>query len=123
EFEEKIRNAETNGDFFYLIREYISAYHDGHFAANVPSRRAALFPVLVERIQGQVIVDTVLDGVPPGMFPFTRGDRIVAVNGRPVEEEVKELSKYVGSGNPESELREATWALFYRTGNKFPLPK
>lgn len=121
-YRNEILTTNSNADFYYLIRRYISEFHDGHFFAIIPSERFSFFPVTAELVQGKILVDDVSPRLPPGMFPFKKGDEIIAINGRPIMEEVKEIATYMGNGSRQTELRKATWSLFYRPGAFMPVP-
>ena len=114
--------TKSNADFYYLVRKYISEFHDGHFFAIVPSERMAFFPATAELVEGKVLIDQVSPMLPPGLFPFQKGDEIVQMNGRPIDEVINELASYLGNGSDLTEKRKAAWMLFSRVGAFVPVP-
>ena len=118
----QLLQTKTNADFYYLIRKYISEFHDGHFFAIVPSERMAFFPATVELVDGKILIDQISPMLPPPMFPFKKGDEIISMNGKPIADEINELASYLGNGSELTEKRKAAWMLFSRMGAFVPVP-
>ncbi len=122
-YEERIRETRGNRDFYYLLKQYIAEFHDGHFRAELPTTHTKSLPITTEWVNGQILIDTVDRTVlPVEKFPFERGDEIVTVNGRPVMDEVNELKSYFGSGFHLSETRRGARLIFRRPGYALPVP-
>jgi hypothetical protein len=124
EFEAKISASTTNREFYYLVVEFIGRFKDGHFNASVPTTHKKELPFGVDYISGKVLIDWIdREKLPEAVFPFERGDEVVTFDGRPVDEVVSYLSRYVQSGNDRSIRRLATWALTIRRGARMPVPQ
>lgn len=113
----------SNEEFYYLINRFVGEFNDSHFGSKVQTDRLGQLGFIVERVAGKVLVDEIdRSRLSETLFPFQKGDELVAIGGRTVESLVAELGQYLGSGYPETNLRRATWILTFRPGAGVPVP-
>ncbi len=113
----------SNAEFYYLIVKLVAEFKDSHFSARLPSDYRATLGFLTDYVDGKVLITRVDRTVlPEYVFPFRRGDEIIAVNGRPVEEVVEELANHLGMGNELTAQRLATMIIPVRSGTVVPVP-
>lgn len=119
----QIQQSKNNTDFYYLIGQFIAEFKDSHTAAMLPSDKKASLPFFVELVQDKVLIEKVNeDLMPADQFPFHRGDEIIAIDGVPVTQVVKELMSYVGEGYEKTQKHYATWMLTARRAARVPTP-
>lgn len=124
EYSAKIKNSKTNEEFYYLMVQYVAAYHDGHFGLSVPTDYAAYLPIPTELVDGKILISEInRDQLSKDKFPPEKGDEVLTVDGRPVMDVVADLQTYVGSGYSLTEQRIASWMVFSRPGNRMPVPE
>jgi len=117
----KAESLSQNRDFYYLLNQFVAEFQDSHFTSRVKSRHVSYLGFVTDRIQGKALIDEVdRDVLPKENFPFTSGDEVIEMNGRPVAEVVAELGSYIGSGYKETQLRSATMFLAYRPSTTVP---
>ncbi len=120
---EKIKATKTNAEFYYLLKQFISEFHDGHFRSQLPTDLKAEIPVMADLVEGKVLIDTIdRKELSEKDFPFTRGDEIITINGKPVAETLAQLGSYIGTGFSQTEKRKATTLLFVRAAALVPVP-
>ncbi len=119
----KIQNSKTNEEFYYLIGQFVAEFKDSHFAAVLPTDARSFLPFTVELVQNKVFIDTPIKPLQPSTeaFPFKKGDELISINGVPVQEIMKDLSKYVGQGSEKTLRRVTAFALTSRRAARFPL--
>lgn len=122
-YTDKIKESKSNAEFYYLLKQFISEFHDGHFRSQLPTDLVAEVPVMTDYIEGKVLIDTIdREKLSEKDFPFKKGDEIVTVNGKPVADEINNLSSYMGSGFSLTEKRRAAMFIFYRPAKTVPVP-
>lgn len=122
EFEAKIQASTSNAEFYYLMAEFISRFKDGHFNPTIPTDHKAELPFSAELVAGKVLIDWIdRNRLPESEFPFQRGDEIIEFDGRPVDQVVTDLTRYMQSGRDISIRRKATWTLTLRRGSRMPV--
>ena len=98
---------------------------DAHVSSMVPSTYKSNLGFLVDRVEGKALID-VIDRLrlPEQLFPFQKGDQLIAIDGVPVEKLVAELNESSNTGNAESSIRIATARLTSRKqASGFAVPK
>jgi C-terminal processing protease CtpA/Prc len=100
ELQTALRAAATDGDevaFRTTLRRLIAALHDGHGSVQHPSAQGRVsLPVLWQVIGDRLIIRTVDDGV----TDLAPGDEVVAIDGRPALEALREEEALI-SGTPQ----------------------
>ncbi len=119
----KIQNSKDNEEFYYLINQFVAEFKDSHFAAIIPTDVRSSLPFTVELVQNKVLIDTPAKPMQPNTeaFPFKKGDELISINGIPVQDIMKDLSKYVGQGTDKTLRRVMAYALTSRRAARLPI--
>lgn len=119
----RIAQSKTNGEFYYLVVQFVSEFEDSHFSARVPTSHFARLGFYTDLVDGKVVIEDVdRQMLPESDFPFERGDELVSMDGRPIEDVLSELSTYVGQGYKLTSLRKAAGLISTRFGSVVPVP-
>ncbi len=111
----------SNFEFYHLINKFVAEFQDSHFRSAVQTNYLTTLGFVADRIDGKVLIDRIVPEVlPKTIFPFERGDEIVAIDGKPATDIVDGLSKYLGMGNRETALRMAAVFIGYRPATLLP---
>ncbi len=123
EFESRIRQTKSNAEYYYLVVEYIARFHDGHFGASLSNTMRSDIPIFTNLIGGKVLISESINRglLPMAVFPFDKGDEILAIDGVPVQTVIDKLTAYIGIGFNLSERTIGSWTLFHRRGARMPL--
>lgn len=119
-FRLKVIKTKTNGDFYYMIKRFVSSFRDGHFSSKVPTTHRAALPFLVDWIDGKVLVQQ--DSQIQNNIKLSAGDEILKLNNKSVKSIIKNLKQYIGSGSKKTETRWAVWLITIRPGTVLPVP-
>lgn len=114
---DRVRASKTDLEFYDICVEYVASLNDSHDEFILPANFQAYLPVDLDFYEGKVLIDGVDRSVlPRTRFPFTIGDEVISVDGKPVAEVVKSLEKYAanGRGNPSTTRRLAADAITFR---------
>lgn len=139
EFKEKFQNMDlvrlldqysihaqsgTNKDFYYLLNRFVAEFKDSHFRSSLQSNEVSFLGFFTDRVDGKVLIDEVdLIALIGTSFPFKKGDRLMSMNGVPVETIVTELGQYIGMGYEGTTKRFASMMLTTRPSGIFPAPQ
>ncbi len=102
--------AKSNMEFLDRMQALVAQFKDTHFSLQEKISRPFVYTgVRMFRIDGKVIVGSIekkLMGLASKLSgaDFSRiaiGDEVIAINGRPVEEKVEELKKYISGSSDE----------------------
>lgn len=119
----EVQQSKSNTEFYYIIARFVAEFQDSHSAAILPTDKKAALPFLVDLVQGQALIDKIdTDTLPEDKFPFKRGDELVAIDGIPVADLIKDLGRYAGEGFEQTQKRYATWLLTTRRARRLPSP-
>ncbi len=114
---DKISATKTDVDFWDLCVKYVASLQDSHDEYTIPSTYDAWLHFDADLYDGKVLIDGIdrayLSRVD---YPFTTGDELISLDGRPVAELIKEFGPYSvnGSGNPLSRDRLAVGTITER---------
>ncbi|MEQ1876138.1 MAG: S41 family peptidase [Bdellovibrionia bacterium] len=123
QYTEKIKAVKTNGDFYYLMVEFVAEFKDSHFSAAVPTTHGANLPFTTDLVEGRVLVDAIdRSKLDEATFPFSRGDEILEVDGVSIGDVLKALARRRGMGFEQSALRYAAMSITSRAGTVFNVP-
>lgn len=120
QFTKKIKTTKTNGDYYYMIREFVSSFQDSHFVANIPTTYRAMLPFRVEWVKGKYLIHSPQPII--GNIQLNPGDELLKINNKPVNKIVKNLYKYINSGTKNTQRRWGAWLLSIRPGAMVPVP-
>lgn len=119
----EMEKTKNNGEFYSLIIKFVAEFKDGHFNASIPTGYKAFLPVDVNLIKDKVLIENVQREIlSVETFPFEKGDEVIALNGRPVEEIMNEFIPYVQTANPLAAKAVAAYWITFRPGRKVPVP-
>jgi len=105
-YREKIATSNSDTKFYQTISQFLSSLQDAHVSAQVPSTYRASLGFLCDYVEGKVLIETIDTlRMPEALFPFKKGDQLVALGGVPVEKIMAELSLVNNTGHKESQLR------------------
>lgn len=122
EYAEKIEATKTNGEFYYLLVQFVAEFQDSHFGASLPTTHISKLHFTTDYVDGKVLIESVnRDKLSEEKFPFEKGDEVVTFNGQPVQEEINKLVPYMGQGFKLTAQRKATMMLMKRPGGKVPV--
>lgn len=122
DYKDRIRATKSNAEFYYLINKFVAEFKDSHFSSRVPSQFGAILPFSTDFIAGKVVIDEVAPTM-AGMFPYTRGDEIVSMNGQPIADVLKDVGSHIGSGYDLTNHRISSFFVAYRPGRIVPVPQ
>jgi C-terminal processing protease CtpA/Prc len=118
---EAIKNTKTNAEFYYLMVRFVAEFNDSHFRATLPTDYTTSLGFNTDLIQNKVVIDEINRAtLPEAKFPFSKGDEIISMNGKPVGEVLKELIPYMGQGYELTAKRKAAFILANRSASKVP---
>lgn len=119
-FKTKITKTKTNGEYYYIIKEFVASFRDGHFSASIPTAERAVLPIITEWVDGHVLIQA--SRPIAGNVQLSPGDEILKVDNQSVKSVMKGLKKYIGSGSKQTETRWAAWLIAIRPGSFLPVP-
>lgn len=123
QYTEKVKATKTNAEFYYLVKQFISEFHDSHFRSAIPSDVVAEIPVMTDLVEGKILIDTIdRKLLSENVFPYSKGDEVVTIDGKTAGEFLKEMASYLGSGYELTELRRAAQTVFFRAAALVPAP-
>lgn len=118
--------ARSNMEFMDRMQALAAEFQDTHFGVQEKIARPFVYTgVRMYRIDGKVVVGSIekkLMGLASKLSgtDFSRiaiGDEVLAINGKPVEERVKELKKYISGSSDEFSDYQAVRSLTIRNNN------
>jgi hypothetical protein len=123
-YRDRVSATQTNGDFYYLLVQFVAEFKDSHFSASLPTTQVASLPFTTDLVEGKVLIDRILPSFfHTPVFPFERGDEVVALNGQPISKVLDQISTYFGSGFELTTRRRAAMSVPFRPGATMPVPK
>jgi len=114
--------SQNDEDFYSSIAFYLAGLADVHVQLTIPSTGTAWLGFDTDDIDGDVII-TFIDRyeLPQNVFPFEVGDRVVSMDGFPVDDLRQELLLYRTVGMPRSDARTSAQALTWRKQDTYPI--
>ncbi|MBI3680064.1 MAG: PDZ domain-containing protein [Acidobacteria bacterium] len=118
---ERVRTTRDDLEFYDLSVDYVASLRDTHDAFSLPSDFLASLGIGVDLYDGRVLIDSInRTRLPAARFPFDIGDEVVSVDGVPVEELIRQFSKYAVQGNDRSTRRRAAARIATRPQSRMP---
>ena len=113
---DRVAATQTDLDFYEICVEYVASLNDTHDHFTLPTDFSARMPFSVDVYDGKVLVETVnsFANLP------TRGDEIVSVDGKSVEQLMSDFAKYAAWENPISTRRIAATRIVSRFQSVMP---
>lgn len=118
---DRVRAAKSDLEFFEIATQYVASFQDGHSSYRMPSNFFADSGIFVDLYEGKVLLET-WDTIkyPRAEYPFSGGDELLSLDGKPVSEWIEEFLKYRGFGNPRGARRLAVDTLTFRQQSVYP---
>lgn len=114
-YRELVAAANSDSKFYQLMAQFLGGLQDGHVSAKVPSTYRASLGFVCDYINGKVLIEEVDSlRLPEMLFPFKKGDQLLALGGVPVEKLMTEVSKINNTGYAPSQVRIAAARLTSR---------
>jgi hypothetical protein len=118
----KVRATTTNLDFYYLLGAFIAEFKDSHFSGRIPTDYASVLGFTTDLVEGKVLIDQIDRAkLPEAEFPYKKGDELVKVDGKPVQDLITHFSQYIGMGNDAATKRIAAMTIANRRGSRVPV--
>ena len=114
-------SAKNDLEFYDAIAGYLRNFHDAHVSWGIPSSLVASLPFDADYFNGEVLIYNInREELPKEKFPFEIGDRIIAVDGKPVDQHLQKLIRYCDTGSKLTNLRKAARYLTFMAQWRFP---
>ena len=115
EFEAKALAAKSDAEFYQVMARLLSSLKDAHVSAQVPSTFRARLGFLCDYVAGKVLIEAVDTlRLPEELFPFKKGDQLIAIDNVPVEKIMQDISEVTNTGYELSQKRIAAAYLTSR---------
>ncbi|MDX2178086.1 MAG: S41 family peptidase [Bryobacteraceae bacterium] len=119
---ERVRAAKNDLEYLDLCVKYVASLQDGHSSFRMGSSYQIFLLVDLDLYDGKFLFENVDRRVyPVAQYPFTVGDELVSVNGKPAMEVARELIRNANYANDRASLRLAANYLLFRPQTVFPL--
>lgn len=118
----KVRGTTSNLDYYYLLGAFIAEFKDSHFSGRIPTDYWSSLGFTLDLVEGKVLIDAIdREKLPEAEFPYKKGDELVKVDGKPVQDLITHFSKYIGMGNEAATKRLAAMTIANRRGSRVPV--
>lgn len=108
-------------DFQEVLIEYVASLNDAHAFIAFPTIFSASLGLSVDIYDGKVLIDAInRTALPASQYPFTVGDELVSVDGRPVQQLIRSFRKYAVAANRRSTDRLAASRIVSRSQQIMP---
>lgn len=119
---ERARATADDLEFAELLVEYVASLDDAHDVISFSSSWTASLGFSTDIYDGKVLIDAISRSrLPASRYPFTIGDELVTLDGRPVAEWLAQMAKYAVAGNARSTRRLAAARMTTRTQQVIPV--
>lgn len=125
DFRAKISAARSDAEFYQLLSRFAAGLKDSHVTAIVPSTYRATLGFGVDLVEGKLLIETIDRlRLPEVLFPFSKGDRLLAIDGVPAEQIMNRLNEVSNTGHQPSSLRIAASRITARRQDRgYTVPK
>lgn len=114
-YRERVRRTTSDIDFYQELTRFLMGLGDAHVSVNAPSTLQGKLGFLCDYIDGKVLIETVDRlALPQELFPFNKGDQLVAIGDQPVDKLLEEFSSISSTGYDLATKRLAAAFLTYR---------
>ena len=118
---DRVARTTDDLDFYEVCVEYIASFNDTHVPFILPSNFVASLGFTVDIYDGKVLIDSITRSrLPASEYPFQIGDELISVDGKDVEQLLREFAKYMPSSNPRSNRRRAATRIVSRVQSRMP---
>lgn len=118
---DKVSATTSDTEFAEVLVDFVASLNDAHDSISFPFFFQASLPLSVDIYDGVVLIESVSRArLPAAEFPFTTGDELVSMDGRPVAEWIQQFRKYAIAANQRSTNRMAATMLVNRPQAAMP---
>jgi hypothetical protein len=118
---QRARAAKNDLEYAEVLMEYTASFQDSHVSLGMTANFVASLGFFADIYDGKVLIDLVdRNALPVRDFPFTDGDELVTIDGRPALEVGQELARLSGAGNPRAGLRLGVQRITSRAQSAVP---
>jgi len=111
----RIRRSRDDLDFLEICAEYVASLDDAHSSFINESSFAADSGLFVDIYDGKVLIEAINRlQLPARQYPFEVGDELVAVDGKPVDQFIREYSRLMKLGHEQATRRLAADLIVFR---------
>ncbi len=107
---DQVRVSKTDLEFYDICVKYVASLRDSHDEFTIRSTYEAYLPMGVDVYDGKVLIDGIdRKLLPSAAYPFQVGDELLSLDGKSMQDWIKELDPYTvnGASNPVSRARLA----------------
>ncbi len=125
EYRQRIAAARSDAEYYNLLSRFTAGLKDAHVTAMVPSTLRSSLGFTADLIEGKVLIETVdRMRLPEVLFPFKKGDQLIAVGGKPVEQIMDDMMAVSHTGHLPSAKRIAAARITSRRQDRgYAVPK
>ncbi len=106
EYQQRAAAATSDAEFHRVLAQFISELKDAHVSPMVPSNHRANLGFVADFVEGKVLIESIDTlRLPEVLFPFKKGDQVLALGGVPVKQLMAELAKVGHTGHDASNDR------------------
>jgi hypothetical protein len=119
---ERVRSSRNDLEYLETCFRYVHSLNDGHVTITFPSSFVTSMPIDVDLYDGRLLVERVnTQAFPPAQFPLAIGDEVIAIDGRPALDILRQdLMPFQGFAFERQKLRFAASTLFLRLQSRLP---
>jgi hypothetical protein len=122
EFLANVSEEISDEDFYAEVAKYLAGLKDAHVKPLIPSSYRATLGFEVDDVGGKVLITYVYNQIlSEEEFPFKKGDRLVSIDGIPVDQLREELALFYTTGTAHSDARVNASNLTWRDQSSFPI--
>jgi len=107
---DQVRASKTDLEFYDICVKYVAGLRDSHDEFTIRSSYEPYLPIGVDVYDGKVLIDGIdRKLLPASSYPFRVGDELVSLDGKSMQDWIKELDPYTvnGASNAVSRARLA----------------
>ena len=115
EFRSKIAATKSDAEFYRVMAQFLNILQDAHVRVIAPTNYFSSLGFLCDYVEGKVLINKI-DALklPRQLFPFKKGDQLLAIGDVPVERLMLDLAQFSATGNEATTKRIAAVTLTYR---------
>lgn len=117
----RVRAARTDREYFKVVTEYVASLKDGHSVFRMPSTYGTGAQIAVDIYDDKVLLEEWdRTEYPASEYDWRVGDELVSLDGKPVDELMREFARDIGFGNEKAVRRMAAERLVLRAQSVMP---
>ncbi len=119
-------NVASDKDFYNAAALFVGSFRDGHTGYKIPSTFFSGLPFDVDYVEGKFLVNGIAasyfkdKGFPEGKYPINKGDEIVAIGDRSLEDILEDIARYRSVAYEEVDMKKNAYFITNRPQSIFP---